>query len=91
MLARQRRSGKTRREFGVGHRANPRQSAVTPDDVAAELDVLASRVPRMSPPLAHNSHRFHEEPLRHRQGPGEARPPRMAFGWSFPRTELAVS
>jgi hypothetical protein len=34
---------------------------VTPEDVAAELDVLASRVRRMSPPLARNPHRFHEE------------------------------
>jgi hypothetical protein len=33
---------------------------VTPEDVAAELDVLASRVRRMSPPLARNPHRFHE-------------------------------
>jgi hypothetical protein len=46
MLARQRRSGKTRREFGVGHRAHPGQSAVTPEDVASALDVLASRVRR---------------------------------------------
>ncbi len=61
MLARQRRSGKTRREFGVGHRANPGQSAVTPEDVAAELDVLASRVRRLSPPLASNPNCFHEE------------------------------
>jgi len=34
---------------------------VTPEDVAAELDVLASRVCRMSPPLARNLERFHEE------------------------------
>jgi hypothetical protein len=34
---------------------------VTPEDVAAELDVLASRVRRMSPPLPSNPHRFHEE------------------------------
>ena len=61
MLARQRRSGNTRREFGVRHRAHPGQSAVIPEDVAAELDVLASRVRRMSPPLASNTERFHEE------------------------------
>jgi hypothetical protein len=34
---------------------------VTPEDVAAELDVLASRVRRMSPPLARRPERFHEE------------------------------
>ncbi len=61
MLARRRRSANTRREFGVGHRAHPGQSAVTPEDVAAELDVLASRVRRMSPPLARQPERFHEE------------------------------
>jgi hypothetical protein len=31
------------------------------EDVATELDVLASRVRRMSPPLPSNPHRFHEE------------------------------
>ncbi len=31
------------------------------EDVAAELDVLASRVRRLSPPLASNPNRFHEE------------------------------
>jgi hypothetical protein len=61
MLARQRRSGKTRREFGVGHRAHPGQSAETPEDVAAALDVLALRVRRISPPLARYPERFHEE------------------------------
>jgi hypothetical protein len=34
---------------------------VTPEDVASELDVLASRVRRISPPLASNPNRFHEE------------------------------
>jgi hypothetical protein len=34
---------------------------VTPEDVASALDVLASRVRRMSPPLARNPERFHEE------------------------------
>ena len=34
---------------------------MTPEDVAAELNVLASRVRRMSPPLASNPNRFHEE------------------------------
>ncbi len=34
---------------------------MTPEDVAAELDVLASRVRRMSPPLARQPERFHEE------------------------------
>ncbi len=61
MLARQRRLGDTRREFRVSHRAHPGQSAVTPEDVASELDVLASRVRRISPPLASNPNRFHEE------------------------------
>jgi len=62
MLARQRRSGKTRREFGVGHRAHPGQPAVNPEDVAAELDVLASRVRRLPPPRRPgNPNRFHEE------------------------------
>ncbi len=32
-----------------------------PEDVASELDVLASRVRRISPPLARNPNRFHEE------------------------------
>ncbi len=32
-----------------------------PEDVAAALDVLASRVRRMSPPLARYPDRFHEE------------------------------
>ncbi len=41
--------------------AAPGQSAATPEDVAAELDVLASRVRRLSPPLASNPNRFHEE------------------------------
>jgi len=59
--SRQRRSDKTRRDFGVGHRAHPGQSAVTPRDVAATLDVLASRVRRMSPPLARYPERLHEE------------------------------
>jgi len=54
MLARHRRSGNTRREFGVGHRSHPGRSAVNPEDVTAELDVLASRVRRMSPPLSRN-------------------------------------
>ena len=31
------------------------------EDVAASLDVLASRVRRLSPPLASNPNRFHEE------------------------------
>ncbi|MGO8972048.1 MAG: hypothetical protein ACLQNV_00760 [Steroidobacteraceae bacterium] len=34
---------------------------MNPEDVAAELDVLASRVRRMSPPLASNPNRYHEE------------------------------
>jgi hypothetical protein len=34
---------------------------VNREAVAAALDVLASRVRRMSPPLARNPHRFHEE------------------------------
>ena len=34
---------------------------MTPEDAAAELDVLASRVRRMSPPLARHPERFHEE------------------------------
>jgi hypothetical protein len=34
---------------------------VNPEDVAAALDALASRVRRISPPLASNPHRFHEE------------------------------
>ena len=34
---------------------------MTPEDVASELDVLASRVRRISPPLASNPNRFHEE------------------------------
>jgi hypothetical protein len=34
---------------------------VPPEDVASELDVLASRVRRMSPPLARQPERFHEE------------------------------
>jgi hypothetical protein len=34
---------------------------VTPEAVAAELNVLASRVRRMSPPLARHPERFHEE------------------------------
>jgi hypothetical protein len=34
---------------------------VNPEDVAAALDVLASRVRRISPPLAGDPHRFHEE------------------------------
>jgi len=33
-------------------RAHPGRSAVTPEDVASALDMLASRVRRMSPPLA---------------------------------------
>ena len=33
---------------------------MTPEDAAAELDVLASRVRRMSLPLASNPNRFHE-------------------------------
>jgi hypothetical protein len=31
------------------------------EDVASELDVLASRVRRMTPPLASDPNRFHEE------------------------------
>jgi len=42
-------------------RAHPARSAVTPEAVAAELNVLASRVRRMSPPLARHPERFHEE------------------------------
>jgi hypothetical protein len=34
---------------------------VNNEDVATELDVLASRVRRISPPLPSNPHRFHEE------------------------------
>ena len=34
---------------------------MNPEAVAAALDVLASRVRRLSPPLASNPHRFHEE------------------------------
>ena len=34
---------------------------MTPEDVATELDVLASRVRWMSPPLARYPERFHEE------------------------------
>ncbi|MFI5353904.1 MAG: hypothetical protein ACHQZS_13210 [Candidatus Binatales bacterium] len=34
---------------------------MTPEDAAAELDVLASHVRRMSPPLARQPERFHEE------------------------------
>ncbi len=34
---------------------------MNPEDAAAELDVLASRVRCMSPPLASNPNRFHEE------------------------------
>ncbi len=34
---------------------------MTPEDVAAELDVLASRVRSMSPPLVRQPERFHEE------------------------------
>ncbi len=34
---------------------------MTPEDVATEFDVLASRVRRMSPPLARYPDRFHEE------------------------------
>ncbi len=34
---------------------------MTPEDVASELEVLASRVRRLSPPLASNPHRFHED------------------------------
>jgi hypothetical protein len=34
---------------------------VTPEDVAAELDVLASRVRRMSPPLSSDPERFHAQ------------------------------
>ena len=34
---------------------------MTPEDVAAEFDVPASRVRRISPPLASNPNRFHEE------------------------------
>ena len=40
--------------------AAPGQPAVNPEDVAAELDVLASRV-RGAPPLPSNPERFHEE------------------------------
>ncbi|MGO9868951.1 MAG: hypothetical protein ACLPJY_14900, partial [Rhodomicrobium sp.] len=46
-------------EFGVGHPAHPGQSAVTPEAIAAELDLLASRVRRMPPPLSHKPERFH--------------------------------
>ncbi len=53
----QRGSGKTPRRS----RARPGQSAVTPEDVAAELDVLASRVRRMSPPLSSDPERFHAQ------------------------------
>jgi hypothetical protein len=41
--------------------ATSRTISREPEDVAAELDVLASRVRRLSPPLASNPHRFHEE------------------------------
>ena len=34
---------------------------MNPEAVAAALDVLASRVRRISPPLAGDPHRFHEE------------------------------
>ncbi len=34
---------------------------MTPEDVAAAFDVLASRVRRMSPPLARQPERFYEE------------------------------
>ena len=34
---------------------------MTPEDVTASLDVPASRVRRLSPPLASNPNRFHEE------------------------------
>jgi hypothetical protein len=34
---------------------------VIPEDVAAALDVFASRVRRLLPPLARNPHRFHED------------------------------
>jgi hypothetical protein len=34
---------------------------VTPEDIADRLEVLASRVRRMLPPLASNPHRYHED------------------------------
>ena len=39
--------------YGDGH--------VTPTDIADRLEVLASRVRRMLPPLATNPHRYHKE------------------------------
>jgi len=51
---------------------------VTPEDVAAELNVLASRVRRMSPPLASNPNRFHEERSDIGQGPRGPRSAGMA-------------
>ena len=34
---------------------------MTPTDIADRLEVLASRVRRMLPPLASNPHRYHED------------------------------
>jgi hypothetical protein len=34
---------------------------VTPEEIADRLEVLASRVRRMFPPLASNPHRYHED------------------------------
>ena len=44
-----------------GPRRPPGQSALNPQAVAEQLDALASRVRRISPPLAGNPNRFHEE------------------------------
>jgi hypothetical protein len=60
---------------------------VIPEDVASALDVLASRVRRLSRPLARNPHRFHEErsDIAKRHQPriaplSEAQPHRHPFG-----------
>ncbi len=48
-------------QLGLLRPTPPHNRPWAPEDVAAELDVLASRVRRLSPPLASNPNRFHEE------------------------------
>jgi hypothetical protein len=46
---------------GIAPAPLSRNITVNPQAVAEQLDALASRVRRVSPPLAGDPHRFHEE------------------------------